>query len=167
MATDNDVTRLTVEITNLEFATRCFREAAGVMRAQRDEARREAYALRHRIRIAALVIVVTVLLVIGVVACVEAAETARPQHLVRIDRAAAETAAWQAVVPGTAQGTELTDYNGHVVYEVVVAPLLAMTYQVERFPLGRGEGAHGTRTGATHNIRRPLPPHPPPLPRYI
>jgi len=145
--------------------------------------------------------------VIGVVACVEAAETARPQHLVRIDRAAAETAARQAVVPGTAQGTELTDYNGHVVYEVVVAgkdgrthevtvdagnarilqletsekeseendgqdlnlgsPLLAMTYQVERFPLGRGEGAHGTRTGATHNIRRPLPPHPPPLPRYI
>src|SRR5437764_8759245 len=88
MATDNDVTRLTVEITNLEFATRCFREAAGVRRAQRDEARREAYALRHRIHIAALVIVVTVLLVIGVVACVEATETARPQHLVRIDRAA-------------------------------------------------------------------------------
>jgi len=130
MATDNDVTRLTVEITNLEFATRCFREAAGVMRAQRDEARREAYALRHRIRIAALVIVVTVLLVIGVVACVEAAETARPQHLVRIDRAAAETAARQAVVPGTAQGTELTDYNGHVVYEVVVAGKDGRTHEV-------------------------------------
>src|SRR5438105_14736840 len=107
MATDNDVTRLTVEITNLEFATRCFREAAGVMQAQRDEARREAYALRHRIRIAALVIVVTVLFVIRVVECVEAGETARKQHLGRLDRAAAEMVPREAVVHGAAQVKEV------------------------------------------------------------
>jgi uncharacterized membrane protein YkoI len=207
MATDNDVTRLTVENANLEFAARCFREAASMMRAQRDDARREACALRHRTRIAALVIAVIALLVIGVVACVEAAETAGPQ-LVRIDRATAETAARQAVVHSTVQSTELTDYSGYIVYEVVVAgkdgqthqvtvdagnarillletsekepeendgqdlnlgsPRLAMTYQVERFPLGGGKGTHGTRTGATHNTRRPLPLHPPPsTPMYM
>ena len=88
MATDNDVTRLRAEIANLEFAARSFREAANVMRAQRDEARREARALRHRIRIAALVMVVTVLLVVGAVAYAEAAEVARLQQLTRIDRAA-------------------------------------------------------------------------------
>ncbi len=134
MATDNnDVTRLRAEIANLEFAARCFREAANSMQAQRDEARQEARSLRHWIHIAALVIAVTVLLVVGAVArseAAEAAEAARMQQLVRIDRAAAETVALQAVVPSTAQSTELNYGNGYIVYEVVVAGKDGQTHEV-------------------------------------
>ncbi len=131
MATDNnDVTRLRAEIANLEFAARCFREAANSMQAQRDEARQEARSLRHWIHIAALVIAVTVLLVVGAVARSEAAEAARMQQLVRIDRAAAETVALQAVVPSTAQSTELNYGNGYIVYEVVVAGKDGQTHEV-------------------------------------
>ena len=77
MQTDNDVIILRAEIANLEFAARLLREAASVMRDQRDEARWKARALQHRIPIAALVMVVTVLPVVGAVAYAEAAEAAR------------------------------------------------------------------------------------------
>jgi hypothetical protein len=130
MATDNDGTRLRAEIANLTFAARCFRETANVMRSQRDEARREARVLRHRMRIAALVMVVTLLLGGGVVAYHEATEAARLQQLVRIDRVAAETAALQAVVLGTARSTLLTIDDGYLVYEVLVAGKDGQTHEV-------------------------------------
>ena len=73
---------------------------------------------------------VIVLLVAGAVACAEVAEAARLQQMVRIDRAAAETAALQAVVPSMVQSTELTDDNGYIVYNVVVAGKDGQTHEV-------------------------------------
>jgi hypothetical protein len=67
MERDHDVARLRAEITNAEFAARSFRDAANMMQAQRDEARREVRALRRRIRLGtvALMITLTILLVAG------------------------------------------------------------------------------------------------------
>ena len=76
MATDSDIARLTDEITNLELAARSFKEAANIMRVQRDEARRETRALRRRVRIAAVVVILTMLLGVESVVYEEAAETA-------------------------------------------------------------------------------------------
>lgn len=151
MATHNDITKFRAEIANLEFAARSFREAANVMRDQRDEARREASALRRRARIVVLAVIATALLVVGTVATGEAVQEAFDDEAVTfqgsivaprengkegVENEAAEivrlkrlaridiTAAHEAAlqaVPGAVHSTRLTDERGYVVYEVVVA----------------------------------------------
>jgi len=120
MATDSDITRLTDEIVNLKLAAHSFREAADKMRTQRDEARREARALRRRIRIIAAVMMMAMLLIVEFVVYDEAGETRSLPRLAQANGAAASATALHAVTPGAALSTLLTDEDRYMVYEVVV-----------------------------------------------
>jgi len=122
MATDSEITRLTDEIVNLKLAAHSFREAANKMRVQRDEARREARALRRRIRIVAAVMMMAVLLVVEFVVYDEAGETTLRPRLAKTNSTAAFASALHAVTPGAALSMlqSATDENGYLVYEVVV-----------------------------------------------
>src|SRR5262245_38089706 len=124
MAKDNDLATLTAEIANLELAAHSFREAARVMRTQRDQARQEAAMLRRRFRILAGIVLITLLLLLGPMVYAketeEAVEAAWLQHLVKIDLAEAEHVALRSVI-GKVLDAHLDDDDGYAVYEITLA----------------------------------------------
>lgn len=123
MTSANKGGSLTAEIVNLRLAARSFKEAANEMRAQRDEARLEAVTLRRHMRIAA-VVAILILLLVAVIAlwsdAIVDGTVAPLEHLLKVNRGAAETTALQSA-PGTVLNTQLTLDEGYLVYEVAVA----------------------------------------------